>query len=162
FHRDVRGSTTNVERTECKLCTRFTDRLCSDDSDSFTGVYHLACRQVAAVALSTATYARLASEQRTNFNFFDARLFDLLRDLVSDFRVRGTDQFIRDRIVYVVNRYTSENTLRQWLNDVFIVFQCSDLQTTQRTAVVFGDHKVLCHIHKTTGQVTCVGRLQRR
>src|SRR5690606_34803339 len=76
--------------------------------------------------------------------------------------VRGTDQFIRDRIVYVVNRYASEDTLRQRFNDVFVVFQCSDLQTTQRTAVVFGDHEVLSHVYETTRQVTCVSRLQRR
>ena len=46
-----------------------------------------------------------------------------------------------------MNRYTTNNSFRQRLNDIFIVFQCSHLQTTQCSAIFFSDNKILCHIH---------------
>src|SRR5690606_37632701 len=68
FHGDVRRSTPYVEGTECKLCTRFTDRLCRDDTDGLTRLYHVSGSEVSSVAFRTTTDLRLTSEQRADFN----------------------------------------------------------------------------------------------
>ena len=66
------GDTTGVERTECELRTWFTDGLCSDDTHSFTLLYHLRGREVATVALHADAMTAFTGENGTDFHFFDA------------------------------------------------------------------------------------------
>src|SRR5690606_5721699 len=162
FDGNVGGSTPYVEGTQGKLCTRLADRLGGDNAHRFAGVYHFASRQIAAIALGAASHPRFAGEQRPDLYFLNISILDLLSDLVGDLGIGRTDQFVRHRIVDVVHRNPSEDTLRQRFDDIFVVLECRDLQAAERTAVVFGDHEVLCHVYETTRQVASIGRLQRR
>ena len=69
--RDVTCRTTHVECTQGQLCTRFTDRLCSNGTDSFTHLYQLTGSQVTSVAFRTYPFLRFASQYRTYFYTFD-------------------------------------------------------------------------------------------
>jgi len=55
FGCDVRGGTTDVEGTEGKLCTGFTDTLCGYNTDSLTLLHHPSGGEVTAVTLGTDT-----------------------------------------------------------------------------------------------------------
>ena len=68
---DVTCSTPCVEGTECQLSTRFTDRLSSDDTDSFALLNHTAGSQVTAITLRTNTLLRFTSQYRADFYAFD-------------------------------------------------------------------------------------------
>ena len=62
FCSNVRSNTTDMECTQCQLCTRLTDRLGSDNSDNFTFLNHAACCQVTTVTLSTNTFLRFTGK----------------------------------------------------------------------------------------------------
>ena len=64
------------------------------------------------------------------------------------------------RIVYIVNRCTSQDTFIQSLYDILVTFDSRSGQTTQCTAILFGDDYILSYIDQTTGQITGIGRLQ--
>ena len=57
-------------------------------------------------------------------------------------------------------RYSAYNTLRKWLYDFVVVFQGLYNQSSQCTAILFGDDHVLCHIHETASQVTRIRSFQ--
>ena len=60
--RDIAGHTTDVERTECELCSGFADRLRSDYADSLAFLHKAAVGEVAAVALGAHALLAFASE----------------------------------------------------------------------------------------------------
>ena len=65
-------------------------------------------------------------------------------------------------MIYIVQRSSAFNTIAQWFNDVFIIFQSSHGITTQCTAIVFPNHHILRNIHQPTSQVTGIGCFQSR
>ena len=62
------GHAARMERTHGKLCTRLTDGLCRDDTDSLAHLYRLACRHVGAVTLGAHTDMGLTAEDGTNLH----------------------------------------------------------------------------------------------
>ena len=95
---DIGGSTTGMECTQCQLCTRLTDRLSSDYTDSLTLLNHAACCQVTSVTLSTNTLLRFTSQYRTDFNAFNRRILNLLSNFFCDFFTTGNKQFTCGRM----------------------------------------------------------------
>ena len=51
-----------MERTECKLCTRFAYGLCSDDTDGLTLLYQTTGCEITAITLSADTTFALTSK----------------------------------------------------------------------------------------------------
>ena len=62
----VSCNTTGMERTHCKLCSWFTDGLCSDNTNCFTDFNMFTCCQVTAITDLTYTVTSAAAEYRTN------------------------------------------------------------------------------------------------
>ena len=73
-----------MERTKCKLCTRLTNGLCSNHTDSLSLLHHLAGGKVATVALHADTMLALASEHRTDLYALDWRVLNLLCHLLGN------------------------------------------------------------------------------
>ena len=104
--------TTGVERTEGQLRTRFTDGLCSDDTDSLALLHHALSGEVTSVALHADTLLALASEDGTNFNTLNATCLNFGSNAIGDFLTTGNNEFVGLRIDDVMNRYTAQNALR--------------------------------------------------
>ena len=62
------GNTAGMEGTHGQLCTRLTDRLCCDDTDSLTDLYSLAGCHVGAIALCTDTDVGTAGQDGTDLD----------------------------------------------------------------------------------------------
>ena len=60
-----------------------------------------------------------------------------------------------------MNRNAAKNTLAKGSYNVFIVLHLGADKSTQCTTVFLGDNHVVCHIDKTTGQISCIGSFQR-
>ena len=103
--------TTDVERTECKLSTRFTDSLCCDNAHGFTLLNHAVGSKVAAVTLGANASLGFASEHRTDFNRFDSRFVDALGCCVVDFFAAFHYYLTGKWVYYVVHRYTAQDTV---------------------------------------------------
>ena len=78
---NIGGCTTGMERTQCQLCTRLTNWLGSDYTDSFTFLNHAARCKVTSITFSTYTFLRFTSQHWTDFNTFDRRFLNLLSDI---------------------------------------------------------------------------------
>src|SRR5690606_9519284 len=154
--------TTHVERTECKLCTRLTDRLRSDDTNRITLLGHDARGKVLTIALHATSALAFASQYRTYLNRINSCFLYLLRDLTCNLFATGDDQVLAHRIVHIVQRSTTFNPVRQRFNDVFIIFQRVCSNTTQCSAIFFSYHHILCNVNETTCEVTGIGSLKGR
>ena len=62
------GNTTGMESTHGKLCTWFTDRLRSNNTNSFTNLYRFTCCHVCAVTFCTNTDVAFTGKNCTDFN----------------------------------------------------------------------------------------------
>ena len=140
---DIRRRTTSMECTQCQLCTRLTDRLCSDDTNSFSLLNHTARRQVTSVTLGTDALLGFTSQYRTNFNTFYRRFFNLLCNVLSNFITASHNQFACCRMHDIVYRYTSQDAFVQCSNSFIIVFQSCTNQSTERTAVFFINNHIM-------------------
>ena len=98
----VTSHTTGVEGTESKLCTRLTDSLSCDDTDSLAELYHALCSEVAAVTLHADALLALASEHRTNLYALDWRVLDELCLSLCDLLASIDDNLASARVDNVV------------------------------------------------------------
>ena len=73
-----------MERTKRQLCTRFTDSLSSNHTDSLTLLNHATGCEVTAIALHADTLLRLTGEHRTDLHHLDVSLLDSIGDSLSD------------------------------------------------------------------------------
>ena len=120
--RSIFGHTTRVEGTKCKLCTRLTDSLCSDNADSLAKMYHFRGSQVATIALATNALLALTGKNRTNFNHLNACVFDSLCSFFGNFFTCLTNYFVSMWVDNVVYWYTSENTLSKGRDNLVTIF----------------------------------------
>ena len=74
-----------MEGTECKLRTRLTNSLCSNDADSLALMHHALCGKVTTVAFLADSMATLTSKYGAYFNHLDACLFDFLTTRLCEF-----------------------------------------------------------------------------
>ena len=154
--------TTRVERTQGKLCTRFTDGLSGDDTYSQSLLNKFRCGQVASVALSANTALAFASQYRANFHFFDTGSLDGLGlELINGFSCFH-DDFTRFRIRHIVYAGATHDTIFQCFNHFICFLQRRGNNTAEGHAIHFVDDHVLCNVHQTTGEVTGIGRFQSR
>ena len=158
----VAGDTSGVECTQRQLCTRLTDGLCSDDTDSFALVDHTTGGKVTSVTLGTNTTLGLTGQYGTDFYAFNRRIFNLLRNGLRDFLTGSDNQFARSGMDNIVNGNTSQDAFVERRDDLIVVLQSRTNQSTERSAVFFIDDHIVRHIDQTTSQVSGVGCLQCR
>ncbi len=116
--------TTGMECTQCQLCTRLTDRLCSDYTDSLTFLNHTAGSQVTSITFGTNPFLGFASQYRTDFNAFDWRL--LIFSVAISSVISSPPATISSPVVRMNNimyGYTTKDTFRQSSNDFIVVLQ---------------------------------------
>ena len=117
--RDVlTGDTAGVERTHGQLCSRLTDRLCSDNADSFADIYRGTASQIAAIAFRADADLGIAGQNRTHADFLNPRTFDFLGLRFIDFVIDFAEKFARLRMLDVFKQRAAENNLRQGHNDL--------------------------------------------
>ena len=149
-----------MERTQCQLCTRLADGLCGNHTHSLTFLYHAVVGQVTAVTLGADAFLRFAGEYRTNLDLLDRRLFYLLGNSLGDLFAGVNQNLVVQRIHYIVNRHTTQDSLAQRGYYLFVVLNFGANQTTQGSAVLLVNNHVVGYVDQTTGQVTGIGCLQ--
>ena len=149
-----------MESTQRQLSTRLTDRLCSNDTDSFSLLNHTAGSKVTSVTLGTYAFLRFASQYRTDFYTFNRRIFNFLCDILSNFFTSGNNQLTGGRMNNIMYWNTSEDTFIQSGNNFIVIFQSSTNQTAQCSTVFFINNHIMRYVYKTTSQVSGIGSLQ--
>ena len=132
-----------MEGTESKLCTRLTNGLCGNDTDSLTELNHLRRGQVATIALAAHALLAFAGEHRANLNHLNASLLDSVGLVFGDFLTRLDDNLIGMRINDVVDRHTAKDTLAQSGDDIIAILQGTALKTTESSTIVLVDNHIM-------------------
>ncbi|MPM05096.1 hypothetical protein SDC9_51380 [bioreactor metagenome] len=65
-------------------------------------------------------------------------------------------------MIDIVYRNTTQYSFIQGRNHFLVIFHFCRYQTTQGSAVIFGDNHILRHVNQTTGKVTGISRFQSR
>ena len=102
-----------MEGTQGKLCTRLTDGLGGDDTDNLTFLNHPAGRKVTSIALRADTLAGLAREHRTDLDLLDRQMVDQIGCRLADLLAGLDDKLTGERIEYVVDGSTSEDSFSE-------------------------------------------------
>ena len=157
---DIGCRTTGMECTQCQLCTRLTDRLCSNYADCLTFLNHAAGSQITSVTLGTNTLLGFAGQYGTDFNTLNRGIFNLLRNVFGNFLTASHNQFASCRMNNIMYGYTTEDAFIQSGDGFVIVFQCCTNQSAERAAVFFINNHIVRYVNQTTGQVSGVSRLQ--
>ena len=71
-------NTAGVESTHCKLCTRFTDWLCGNNTNCLTDINKFTCSKVCTVTFSTNTNFWLTSKYASDIYFFDTGINNII------------------------------------------------------------------------------------
>src|SRR5699024_1128616 len=160
------GNTSGMEGTHGKLCTRLTDGLCRDNSDSLSDLNALACRHVGSVALRADTDLGLTGQDCTDLDLLK-RLAVLVHTLAHNTSgALRSDHMVRlhnDVAVLVLDGVAGEtacDTLLQAL-DLRFSFHARLAPPTRNLVFSFGavclaNDQVLGYVYKTSRQVTGV------
>ena len=148
-----------MERTERQLCTRLTDSLSGNHTDSLTLLNHTTGSEVTSVTLHADTFLRLTGEHRTDLHALDLCLLDGLSQGLGDLLTGRNDDLAVLRIHHIVNRHTTEDTLGEAGNNLIAVLQGGADQSAQGTTVLLVDDHIVRDVHESTCQVSSVGRL---
>ena len=161
FHAST-GRTTNVEGPHGQLGAGLADRLGGDDADRQSAFAQLAAGEVHAVAAGANTQAGLAGEHTAHTDLFVAQDLDACGDVLGDDLVLAHHDFVEHGIDDRVPGHAATDGLGQCDRHAIALEDNRFGQTAQGAAVVGGDHHVLGHVGQLTGEVTGVGRLERR
>ena len=167
----ITGYTTGMECTHGKLCTRLTDGLSSDNTDSLTNLYRLTCCHVSTITFCTDTDVRLTCQDCTDLNpCLRTGIHNSLCShntccaLRCDHVVCLHDQFT----VIIINILTGEsscNTFFQRLDQLLAICKLANLHARNLvsfcTTVNLTDGKLLRYINKSTCQVSGIGCTKR-
>ncbi|OPY92646.1 MAG: hypothetical protein A4E73_00918 [Syntrophaceae bacterium PtaU1.Bin231] len=118
--------------------------------------------KVAAVAHGADPVLRFARKHRPDVDAFDAGAVDALRQRFIDQRIRLDQDFARVRVIDVFQDDPAENAFSGRLDDLAAFHQGGDVDSINRTAVLFRDDAVLRDIDEPAGQISRIGRLERR
>ena len=163
----ITGNTTGMERTHGQLCTRFTDRLSCNDSDSLTNLYRLTGCHVGTITFCTYTIMRSAGQNSTDLNLLKritVFVHSVIHDHFCTFRSYHMVCFHKNISVFIYNVFaeiTSCDTILQAFNYFISVHECFYIHSrnlcTLLHTVHFMNDQFLRYIYQTSGQVSGIG-----
>ena len=103
-------NTTNVERTHCQLCTRFTNGLRRDDADGLTNVNACTTCEVTTVTRRTYAIFSFTGQWAADAHFLYASGFDSISSTLVNQVTRRNDNFVCAWLKNIISRYTTQNT----------------------------------------------------
>ena len=153
------GDTAWVEVSHCKLCTRLTDWLSSDNTNCFTNLNCLTCSKVRTVTLRTDTVLALTCKNSTNLSFLNSGFNYIINSSWCD-EVISLNQYITCLINNVFCSISSKKSVRNWLNYFLTCAEAFNFHSRNCSSVLrtihFSDNKLLWYVYKTTCKVSWV------
>ena len=161
YRRRPARRTTDVEGPHGQLGTRLTNRLGSDNTNRFTDVDLMATGQVTAVTGGADTPASGTGDRRAHQHFIHTHGFQLVDPyFVQQGANFGQHFILTERVHHITGHNTTQYALTQCLNHVTAFDQRRHQQAFFSTAILSGNHQILCHVDQSTSQVTGVRCLQ--
>ena len=159
---DILGGrdTTGMERSHCKLCTRLTDGLRRDDTNSLADIDELTVSQRSAVAVSANAVLQSAGENRAYLYLLGAGSHDLCSVLIVHQLFSG-NEYVAVSVLEVLGEVSAHETLCKRLNELIALADLVNVDAVCSSAVVLANDDLLRYVYQTSGQITRVGGSQR-
>ncbi len=110
--------------------------------------------EVPTVAGRTNPVARLTSDRRAHQNLIDTHFFNLEIPQLIHQRTGRHEHFISAGLDDIGSDDATQDTIRQRLNNVTTVDHRRHHKTSLSATVGLNHHHVLCHVNKTSRQIT--------
>ena len=147
-----------MESTHCKLCTWFTDRLSSNNTNRFTYTNASAACHICSVTFSTDTNFATASKNCSDKYFFNTCFFNSLCHIRSNFAVGRNNNFACFRMSDFINRPSASDSVLKRLDNFISVKESLNPKTRSflafRCTIPFINNNFLRYINKTSCKVT--------
>ena len=157
----ARCNTTDVERTQRQLGTRFTNGLTSDNTNGLAYVHQCLARQIHTIAFRAQSIT-VACQHTAHINRRQSRFINLACGGLGHQFTGGDDDFLGNWVNDIMCSRAPQHHITQWNSQCTAlvyrfcgyVFVCS--------AIVFCDDRILGQFNQTTCQIPSVSRFQRR
>src|SRR5206468_4329963 len=133
---DAARRAADVEGPHRELRARLADRLRGDDAHRLAELGQPPGAEVAAVAHDADAALGVAGQGRPDAHPLQARVLDLLGQLLGDLGVGLDDDLVRQRIADVLGGDAPENTIAQRLDDIAALDQRRRVDVLHRAAIV--------------------------
>ena len=153
---------TDMEGSEGQLCARFTNGLSGNNTNRFADIDRIHDREITAITIGTHAALGFAGQYRTNSDHFDSGFFDSIGMVLVDFLSGLDDNFVGDRVIYIIKGHTTENTIGERLDYFFTLFQGGNVDPENGIAIGLGDDYILSHVDQSPCQIPGISRLQGR
>src|SRR6056297_195750 len=151
-----------MEGSHGQLGTRFADRLGSDNTDCLAKVDQVSTGQITAVTQGTNTTLALTGQNRANLDALKAGIFDSGDPILINHVVRFNQHLVSNRIDNFIQGHPTKDTIAKTL-DHFAAFSLGgNFDSVKGIAILLSNDGILGDVNQTPGQITGVGRLQRR
>src|SRR5580704_2650511 len=155
------GGSADVERTHRQLCAGFADGLRGDDADRFAEFNHAPGGEVAAVAESTNSATRFASEHGADADALDTGSLYLVGEVFGDFLVDVDDDRALE-VLDLVERDAANDAVAQRLDFDAGFDDGFDEDAVRGATIALVDDDVLSHVDEAAREVAGIGGLERR
>src|SRR5208282_897452 len=155
------GGSADVECTHGQLRARFSDRLRGDDANGFAELHHAPGGEVAAIAESANSAARLAGEHGADAHALDTSSLHLIGEVFGDFLVDVNDDRSLE-VLDLVEGDAADDAVAQRLDFDAGFDDGFDKDAVRRAAVTLVDDDVLSYVNEAAGEVAGIGSLKRR
>ena len=118
--------------------------------------------QISTIAGGTDPMLGFAGQHRSDLNLGHTRILDLFHGRFINLFSGLYNYFFRKRILNILQCNATQNPLAQPLNHLTAFHQRFYFYSHQRAAVMLGNHAILSHIGKSSGQIPGICRLKRR
>src|SRR5258706_2094859 len=154
--------TTDMEGAHGELGARFADRLRRDDANGFADIHRGAAGKIAPIAFAADAIQQLATQHRAYAHLLNMRGLDSLCTVFGDLAAAFDDDLAGFRMLDVFGRGAAEDALGKRSHDLPAVDDGLHADAFLGAAVFRGDNAVIRHVDQAPGQITRIGRLQRR
>src|SRR5690606_30430850 len=154
------SNTTGVEGSQGQLCTRFTDGLGGNNTNSRAKFDHFAPTKVGAITTGTNAVNEFTGQWRTHKDLVNISGNDLIDQIFRDQIVAFCEDFPGFRVNKAGSQKTSNKAISERLTGNII--GSVDPNAFFGAAIFIIDNDILGNVHQTAGQITSFCRTQSR
>ena len=151
-----------MERAHCKLCSRLTNRLRRDHTNSLTDIHICSTSQITTVAFATDTSFRLTQQGRADQRLINTCIRNAVSMFLGHHLASRKNNLTGFQINHILSQNTTKDTIKQRIDDLTAVHHRADCQALRGATVNLVDNTILRNIDKTPCQIPRVRRFQRR
>ena len=117
---------TNVECTHCQLCSRLTNGLRGDHTDSLTDIHIRSPGQITAIAFATDAGLRLTQQGGADQCLINTGILDAVGMFLGHHLTSCENNLTGFQINHILGQNTAKDPVKQWINNLAAIHHRTD------------------------------------